>query len=386
MSSSQYPYRLMTPGPVPLPKEVLERLARPMIHHRTPEFSKILGAVLDKLKLVFLTNQPVMMLSSTGSGGMEAGLVNVLSPGDKVLSIVSGKFGERWADMAECFGLNVLRLNVAWGQAVSVDEVKCLLEQHNDIRAVLCQACETSTASIHPIQALANLIRPREHTIFIVDAITAIGAMNLPMDEWGLDVVIAGSQKAFMLPTGLSFVALSEKAWKFNSSARCQRFYFDLKAERDMNKKTQTLFSSSVALIQALDWVLGEMTQKGLSQCIARCETLARATREAAAILGLSVYSQSPSNSVTALLCPEDLSSEAVRDRLEAEYNITLMGGQDQLKGKILRIGHLGGISDEDQVETIKLLGKSLLDLKMKGLTQEKVNQAVQITQGILNK
>lgn len=356
------PYRLMTPGPVPLHPDVEKILGEPMIHHRTPEFEACLRRTAEKLKEAFATVQPVFMHASTGTGAMESAIVNTLSPGDEVLCVVSGKFGERWAQMCKIFGLKTTVLNVNWGEAVKLEDLKRELDLHPEIKAVFTQACETSTATVHPIREMASLIKGREHTILIVDAITAVGAMLLEMDDWGLDVVIGGSQKAFMLPAGLSFIALSQKAWGFYEKSKLPKFYWDLKLEMKSLLKGETHFSSVVPLVRALDLSLQFLTSPRKSQTLTRIQNLAQATREAAPFLGFKIYSKSPSPSVTALIVPEGIDSQKLRDHIEKEYNLTLMGGQDQLKGKILRIGHLGYISNEDMAALFEILYQALKD------------------------
>jgi aspartate aminotransferase-like enzyme len=352
-------YTLMTPGPVPLPQEVLDVLALPMEHHRTPEFVALFGRVLENLKKVFLTEEPVLIHTSTGSGGMESAIVNVLSPGDKIIAVVSGKFGERWAEMAETYGAEVVRLNVSWGKAVRVDEVKAALEQHPDAKAVLCQACETSTAVLHPVREIAALTRNRE-TIFMVDAITALGALELPMDKWGVDVIVAGSQKAFMLPTGLSFICFSKKAWRMVETAKCPRFYFDARKEREANAAGESGFSSAVTHIRALDLVLEIFLGQGLEKVYGRIQALSRATIEGAREMGLESYAEVPSPSVTALKVPDGIDGQKIRADMEKNSLVVVMGGQDQLKGKVIRIGHMGAIRDQDVVKTFEALAASL--------------------------
>lgn len=370
------PYRLLTPGPVQLHPEIEKVLGEPMIHHRTPEFENVLRRVNEKLKEAFSTSQPVFMHVSTGSGAMESALVNTLSLGDEVIVIVSGKFGERWAEIAKAFGLKVHALQVTWGEAVKPANVKALLEKNPDTKAVLTQVCETSTATVHPIRELAALIRHLPNTLFIVDAITAIGAMPLEMDDWGLDVVVGGSQKAFMLPTGLSFIALSEKACKFAETSTLPKFYFDLRSEKKALAKGETHFSSAVPLVRALDVALKFLTGSKKMATLLRIQNLAQATREAAPHLGFKVYSKSPSPSVTALLAPDGIDSQKLRDYIESEYNLTLMGGQDQLKGKILRVGHLGYITDEDMFALFEILYNALRNFGHIHLTRDALDRA----------
>lgn len=367
MANTKYPYRLLTPGPVPLPPEVLTALAQPMRHHRTPEFIAVLERVKKGLQWFFGTEQPVLPLTSTGSGAMEAALVNTCAKGDEVLCIVSGKFGERWADMASRFGLQVHRHDVAWGEALDLAAVEKRLSPR--LKAVLVQAVETSTATMNPIQELAGLVQAKSSALVLVDAITGLGAMELPMDRWGLDVVVGGSQKAFMLPTGLAFVALSARAWVAQSRADLPKYYFDLAQEQSALAKGQTFFSSANAHLVALDVVLTGFQERGLPWLRQRCELLAEATRAGAQKLGLEIFSRRPSPSVTAVRVPAGINGATLRDHLEREYNVIVMGGQDQLLGKILRFGHLGYITNADAVAGVELLGQSLIDLRHPGLT-----------------
>lgn len=356
---------LLAPGPVQLHPEVQRILSLPMIHHRTPEFDAILKSALTGLKIIFQTNQPVFMFSATGSGGMECLLINVLDPQDKVLSIIHGKFGERWADMAEAFGAQVIRHQVPWGQAVKLEELENLLAAHPDIKIVLAQACETSTATINPIQAMAELISKTE-ALFLVDGITALGAYDLPMDQWKLDGVVGGSQKAFMLPTGMTFLSFSEKAWKKIKTAKAPKFYFDIQNEFAANLRGETLFSSNVPIVRALDFVLKRIGEHGLANHFKHIARRADYIRHMAENLGLKLFSQAPSNSVTALILPSTIDGVKFRTQLESNYQTTVMGGQDSLKGKIIRIGHMGYITDEDLHETSLRLARTLNDFDYK--------------------
>lgn len=356
-------YTLMTPGPVPLPPEVLQNLALPMEHHRTPEFVALFGRVLERMKQVYLTKEPVFIHTSTGSGGMESALVNCLSPGDKVVAVVSGKFGERWAEMAETFGARVNRIEVPWGRAVRVEQIEEALKRDPDTVAVLTQACETSTGVLHPVRELAKVVS-KHKALFMVDAITALGALPIPMDEWGIDVMVGGSQKAFMLPTGLAFVSFSKKAWAIAETAKCPRFYFDLRKERAANAAGESYYSTAVTQIRALDLVLDIFLKQGLQRVYERIQTLSKATILAARDMGLEIFPEAPSPSLTAIRIPEGIDGQKVRAEMETAHQVVVMGGQDQLKGKIIRIGHMGAISDSDQVRTFEALAKSLNKLK----------------------
>jgi len=344
----------------------MNKMSEKVLHHRTPAFEKILRESWRGLQYVFKTKQPVQILTGTGSSAMEAALVNVCSPGDEVLVIVSGKFGERWAEMCTRYGVKAQVLKIEWGHSVSLDALASALNPK--LKAVFTQVCETSTATLHPIEQMSKLIRREApQALFVVDAITAVGCMPLPMDEWELDVVIAGSQKAFMIPTGLSFVALSERAWKAQASATCPKFYLDLALEKKANSKNETHFSTPTPLIAGLNMVVSRIQEVGLDKVIQRCELLAGATRTFGERLGLTVYSQSPSSSVTALLTPANVDSAELRDWLERERNITVMGGQDQLKGKIIRVGHMGDVRDDDMTALFSSLADKLavtLDLE----------------------
>lgn len=345
-------YNVMAPGPVNLHPRVIEALSLPMIHHRTPEFDAILSRVLKGLRQVFQTEQDCYALTSTGSGGMEALLINVLRPGAKVIGVDSGKFGERWCEMAQVYGAKVITHKVAWGEACKVEDVESLLVANPDTEIFMTQACETSTGVSHPIEALGKMIQARfPKVLFLVDGITALGAFPLKMDEWFIDGLVGGSQKAFMLPTGMSFLSFSKKAWAVIDNNPTPRFYFDLRRERDANKKGETFFSSNVTLLRALDVVLELIHEQGLEKLFAEIQERATWTRKMGQRLGFSLYAKDPaaqSNSVTALQVPAGLDGQKIRSELEQKYKITIMGGQDQAKGKIIRIGHMGYIQKQD--------------------------------------
>lgn len=359
--SHSMPYRLLAPGPVPVPSAVLKRMSEKVLHHRTPEFEKILSETWAGLQTVFRTRQPVQIIAGTGTAAMEAAVVNSLSPRDEALVIVSGKFGERFAELCERYGIITHRLNVEWGQAASEGKLQEALRKAKNVKAVFTQACETSTATVHSIRHLSQIVRKEApQALFIVDAITAVGCMPLPMDDWDIDIMIGGSQKAFMIPTGLSFIALSERAWTQQAKVTTPKFYFDLLAEKKANAKKETHFSTPTPLVVGLHAVLQQMQKVGFERVIERCELLAGFTRTYGERLGLSVYSESPSSSVTALRTPDGVDSAKLRDWLEKEKNITIMGGQDQLKGKIIRIGHMGDVKDEDMYALLAALKEYL--------------------------
>ncbi len=354
-----YDYTLMAPGPVNLHPKVREILSEPMIHHRTPEFDTILAQALKRLKFVFQTKEPVYMISSTGSGGMESLLVNTLSPGDTVLAVNSGKFGERWIDMAKTYGVHVDELKITWGDAVSTDIIAEKLKD-KAYKAVLTQACETSTGVLHPIEKIGDLVKGYPNTLLLVDAITALGAVPLPMDEWHIDGLVGGSQKAFMLPTGMSFVSFSKKAQATFASSKIPKFYLDIKKEIAANSKGETFFSSNVTLTKALNFVLAEVEKQGLDSLFKSIQRRADFTAEMIQLLGLKSYAKAKSASLTAVVVPESIDGQKLRELIETDFNLTLMGGQDQAKGKIVRIGHMGYILDEHLNQLATALYRSL--------------------------
>ena len=354
------PYTVLTPGPVPIPKAVREILAKPAEHHRTPEFVAALGRVLQNLKTVFATRETVYLHAATGSGAMESALVNIASPGDEVLLVVSGKFGERWAEMAAAYGLRAHRLDVAWGKSVRADEVAEKLRQHPGVRAVFCQACETSTGALHPVREIAQAVKA-SGALFVVDAITALATTDLRMDEWGIDVMVAGSQKAFMLPTGLSFLAFSPKAWRAVETAKLPRYYFDVRREKKSYANGETHFSTPVQLVRALEWVLEQWSLPGgLEKAQKRVQALARATRQGLAELNLKSFAETPGPALTAIALPSEVDGQKLRADMEKTDKVVVMGGQDQLKGKILRVGHMGAVEDSDMLRFFDSLYRGL--------------------------
>ena len=348
---------LLAPGPTPVPARVLLAMAQPLIHHRTPQFSRIFAEAKQGLKEIFQTQQDVLMLAASGTGGMESAVTNLFSPGDEVLVVNGGKFGERWGKIASKYGLKVNELKVEWGQAVRVDAVRQLLDEKPQIRGVLIQASETSTTAVHPIEEIAKLTRSRD-TLLIVDGITAVGVYDLPMDRWGIDVVVTGSQKALMLPPGLAFVALSERAWERSKSAKLPRFYFDLAKERENLAKDTTAWTPAIPLIiglrEALTMLLKE---EGLANAFARQGRNAAATRAAAKALDLKLVApDAPSPATTGIYVPSAVDGGKLVAYLRDKMGVTFAGGQDQLKGKIVRIAHLGYVGAFDTVTAIAAL------------------------------
>ena len=350
---------LLSPGPTPIPNEVELAMSETMIHHRTPQFNKVFEEARRGLKKLFGTKNDVIMFASSGTGAMEAAVANLFSPGDKVLVINGGKFGERWLNIANAYGLNPIDLKVEWGRAVKVAEVEKQLEAQPDIQGVLIQASETSTTVLHPVKEIASLIKGGP--LFLVDGVTAVGVVPVPVDEWGIDVLVTGSQKALMLPPGLGFIALSDRAWDRTKKAKLPRFYFDLNLERKNQQKGSGAFTPAVSLIFGLRASLNMMEREGFDKVYARHARLCRATRAAATALGLKLLApDSPSPAATGLYLPEGIDADRVLEYLRDHMNVTLAEGQDQLKGKVIRIAHVGYMGAFDVVTAIAALEMAL--------------------------
>jgi aspartate aminotransferase-like enzyme len=350
---------LLSPGPTPIPNEVALAMSETMIHHRTPQFNKIFAEARERLKKLFGTTNDVLMLASSGTGAMEASVANLFSPGDKVLVVNGGKFGERWLNIANAYGLRPVELKVEWGQAVKVADIEKQLTANADIRGVMIQASETSTTVLHPVKEIAQLIK--NGPLFLVDGVTAVGVISLPLDDWGIDALVTGSQKALMLPPGLGFVAFSDRAWEKTKQAKLPRFYFDLNLERKNQQKGSGAFTPAVSLIFGLRASLEMMEREGLEKVYARHARMCRATRAAATALGLKLLApQSPSPAATGIYMPDGIDADQVLDYLRDKMNVTLAEGQDQLKGKVIRIAHVGYMGAFDVITAIAALEMAL--------------------------
>ena len=350
---------LLSPGPTPIPNEVALAMSETMIHHRTPQFNKIFEEARQGLKTLFGTNGDVLILASSGTGAMEAAVANLFSPGDKVLVINGGKFGERWLNISNAFGLDPIEVKVEWGQAVRVADVEKQLELHPDIQSVMIQASETSTTVLHPVKEIAKLTE--NGPLFLVDGVTAVGVLPVPLDEWDIDVLVTGSQKALMLPPGLGFIALSDRAWEKTNKAKLPRFYFDLNLERKNQAKGSGAFTPAVSLIFGLRASLNMMAREGFDRVYARHARMARATRAAATAMGLKLLApDSPSPAATGIFLPYGLDADNVLDYLRDQMGVVLAEGQDQLKGKAIRIAHVGYMGAFDVITAIAALEMAL--------------------------
>lgn len=350
---------LLTPGPTPIPDEVRSAMAEAIVHHRTPQFSKIFNEVREGLKVLFGTVSDVLVLTASGTGAMEAAVTNLFSPGEKVLVINGGKFGERWLRICRSFGLQVVEIKVEWGKAVKIETIEKDLHDHPEIQGVLIQASETSTTALHPIRDIAKITRTGP--LLLVDGVTAVGVLPVAMDEWGIDVLVTGSQKALMVPPGLGFISLSDRAWARTEKAKLPRFYFDLALERKSQAKGTTAFTPAISLIFGLRAALKMILEEGPDRVYARHERLARATRAAATALGLGLLApENPSPAVTGIFVPEKMDADQLLDYLRDRMGIIFAEGQDQLRGKIIRIAHVGYMGVFDVIVAVSALEMGL--------------------------
>jgi len=354
---------LLAPGPTQIPPEVLLKMAEPIIHHRNPLFESVVEDVRENLKYVFGTAKEVLIFTSSGTGAMEGAITNMLSPGDKAIVVRAGKFGERWTSICKAYGVEAVNIDIPWGELLDPNEVEKTLKAHPDAKAVYMQATETSTGAQLPVKEVATIVKNYPNTLMVVDGITGVGVFSLPMDEWGIDILIGGSQKALMLPPGLAFAGVSDKAWEFNKTSKIPKFYFNWAKELDNLKKNQTNFTPAISLIIGLREALKIIKTEGLENVFRRIDMLAKATREGAQALGLKIFAKNPSPAVTAICAPEGIDGQAIYKTLWKKYGVTGAGGQDQLKGKIFRIATLGYAEQYDVITAIAALEFTLRDL-----------------------
>lgn len=356
---------LMTPGPTPVPEEIRSEMAKPMIHHRTKEYQAIFKDATEGLKKIFKTKGDVFTFTSSGTGAMEASIVNVLSAGDKIIVVRGGKFGERFGDIAKAYGVNVVNIDIPWGSAPSPEVIKETLKKNPDAKGVYTTLCETSTATVFDIKAIGEIVRGT-NALFVVDTISGLGADDFHNDDWGVDIAICGSQKGLMIPPGLGFCTVSEKAWKAVETSKLPKFYFNFKKYKKAYIDTDTPFTSAITLVIGLKKAVETMNSKGIDNVIAEHQSQAKAFREAMKAIGLGIFSKSPSSAVTGVNTPEGMDADALIKLLKTEYGVTFAGGQEALKGKIFRCAHMGGIDKEHTLESIKALEEGLLKMGWK--------------------
>lgn len=352
--------RLFTPGPTPVPEQVMLRMAEPIIHHRNPEFRRVMERVNKNLQYLFQTSGPVLTLAASGTGGMEAAFVSLFSPGNTVIAVNGGKFGERWVAMPKTFGLTTVEIKTTWGTAPQPRDILDALRKHPDARGVVLTHSETSTGTATDVKGLSQLIRQNSDALVMVDGITAVGAHELRFDEWGIDVCVTGSQKGLMIPPGLAFVALSPRAIDAVGRSTLPRFYFDLRRALKSWEGADTPWTPAVSLVVGVDAALEMIRAEGIENVWRRHARLATALRAGIAALGLKLFSDAPSFAVTPVWLPEGIDWKAFNATLKNDNGITIAGGQDEFAGKIFRVSHLGYYDELDMITFVAALERTL--------------------------
>lgn len=360
--------QLRIPGPTPCPPEVLAAMAWPMVNHRGAEYKQTLLDATEKLKAVYQTQNDLLILTGSGTGGLEAAIVNVLSPSDKVLSVSIGVFGDRWAKIAKTFGADVITLNYEWGKAAKPDEIAQKLIDNPDVKAVMVTHNETSTGVTNDLEAIAKVVKGAGK-LLLVDAISSLSSVNLPVDDWGCDVVLSGSQKGWMVPPGLVFASVSEEAWKAHKTHTMPSFYWDFGKARDYLSKGENPWTPAVSIVFALNVALDMMMKEGIQSIFDRHVKLASMTRQGVKDLGLKLFADEKyaSNTVSAVRAPEGHDANDLRKVMKEKYDVVLAGGQQDLNGKIFRVGHLGYVNESDIKEVLTALASALKDIGFTG-------------------
>lgn len=356
--------QLRIPGPTPLPERIVRSMSRPMIDHRGPQFAEILGEITSGAKRVFKTKNDLLLLTSSGTGGLESAVANLVSPGDEVVVALCGNFGERFAALAAAYGADVVRLEFEWGQPVDPDDLAQILSRHARAQVVLLTHNETSTGVTNPLRELARAARDAER-IVVVDGVSSISSIDIETDAWGIDVAVSGSQKGWMAPPGLSLVSVSERAWSQQAKARSPRFYFDWKEARTWAERGMTPFTPAIAVAFALQEGLHMLEEEGLDNVYERHARLARATQAGLQALGFQLFAQGGhrSNTVTSAIPPPGLDVAALRKLLDSKFGVVIAGGQGKMTGKMVRVGHLGAVAEGDVVQVIWAIEQALEEL-----------------------
>ena len=353
--------QLRIPGPTPCPPEVLQAMAWPMINHRGPEYKKMLFEVTDKLKEVFQTKNDLYILTGSGTGGLEAAVVNVLSPGDKVLSVSIGVFGDRWASIAKTFGADVINLKVEWGKAADPEAVKEAIKANPDIKAVMVTHNETSTGVTNDLGAISKVVKDAGK-LLLGDAISSLSSIDLPVDKWGCDVVVTGSQKGWMVPPGLAMASISPEGWRAFDKATMPRFYWDFGKARSYLEKGQNPWTPAISVVYALTIAMDMILKEGIRNIFEKHKRIGQMTRDGVKALGLSMFADEKyaSNTVSAVAGSHGLDISKLRQLMQSEHEIVLAGGQQSLDGKIFRIGHLGLVTEQEIKELLAALKDTL--------------------------
>jgi aspartate aminotransferase-like enzyme len=356
-------YQLMAPGPTPVPSEVLLAMARPIIHHRTPEYAALFQEIRAGLKRLVQTRQDVLTPACTGTGAMEAAVANTLSAGDRVVVVNAGAFAQRWLAIARAYGLQIVELEAPHGETVAAERIAEALRAQPDVKAVLVQHSESSTGVLHDVRAYAE-VTGRTDAILIVDAVSSLGIADFQMDAWSIDVVVSASQKGLMLPPGLGILALSDKAWAAAKRSKLPKYYLDLTEEQKYAAKNEARFTPAVSIMVGLREVLRMIEAEGLANVFRRHDRLSRATRAGAEALGLTLFPKTtPSPALTAIAVPPAIDADRVVEGFASQHNITIDGGRGPTKGKIFRIGHMGYAAETDVIIALATLEQVLAEL-----------------------
>ena len=356
--------QLRIPGPTPLPERVVRSMSRPMIDHRGPEFAAIMAEITAGARRVFKTKNDLLLLTCSGTGGLESAVANLVSPGDEVVVALCGNFGERFAALAGAYGADVVRLEFEWGQPVDPDDLEVVLRRHPKAQVVLLTHNETSTGVTNSLRELARTARSAERLV-VVDGVSSISSIDIETDAWGVDVAVSGSQKGWMAPPGLALVSVSERAWARQARARSPRFYFDWKEAKSWAEKGMTPFTPALVVAFAMQEGLHMLEEEGLDDVYARHARLARATQAGLEALGFQLFAREGyrSNTVTSALPPPGLDVAALRKLLDTRYGVVIAGGQGKMTGKMVRVGHLGAVRDGDVVQVIWAIEQALEEL-----------------------
>ncbi len=353
------PQNLRTPGPTPIPDDIVEAMTNPMINHRGPEFGALIKKTTEQLKQVFMTKNDLFILTASGTGSLEASIVNTLSPGDRVIAATAGAFGDRFADMVEAYGADVKRMDFEWGGPIDPDDIRKALQAEPSIKAVLVTHNETSTGLTHPVEEIAKVVKGEFDKLLLVDAVSSLGCIPLPVDAWDCDMVGTASQKGFMIPPGLSFISVSERAWEAQQTAKMPRFYFDLTMAKQYLETGQTPFTPNLSAMYGLSRALDVLLEEGMENVFGRHATIGQFTRDGARALGLELLVADEayaSNTVTAIKVPEGVDQKNLMGKMRTEHNVVLAGGQGRMSADIFRIGHLGAVEKSDITEVMDAL------------------------------
>ncbi len=376
---------LMIPGPTPVPETVLKSLGQHPIGHRSTEFQAIVSKTSEQLQWLHQTKHDVLTITGSGTAAMEAGIINTLSKGDKVLCGSNGKFGERWVKVAKAYEIDVEVIKANWGEALDPEAFRRALEadKNKQIQAVIITHSETSTGVLNDLETISQYVHAHGKAIIIADCVTSLGACNVPMDKWGLDVIASGSQKGYMMPPGLSFVALSQRAWELQKKSNLPKFYLDLNPYKKTAEKNSNPFTPAVNLYFALESALEIMQAEGLEAIYARHARHSKAAQTGMQAMGMPVFSAKGCGSpaITAV-APKNIDAEQLRKAVKEKYDILLAGGQDHLKGKVFRIGHLGFVNDRDILTAIAAIEATLYSLD---LLESKMGAGVEAASVVLN-